>query len=82
MRIKLQMFFLIFIIFKNFLKKTNKNINIKLLLQDTGETHQNLIEISNKILHELNNFKINDNEANIDIKSNIDNDNENNNDLI
>ena len=53
--------------FLNFLNKTNKNINLKLLIQDTGVTDNNLIETSNKILHELYNFKINDKKANKDI---------------
>ena len=65
-----------------FLKKTNKAININLLLQVTGETKTNLEEISNRILNSLYNFNINEIDDNKDLNDQNNEEKENINDLI
>ena len=52
---------------EKFIIKDKKNININLLIQDTRETRKEFEDITNKILHELFNFK-DKNEANNDKK--------------
>ena len=67
----------IFNFLKKFLIKYDYNINFKLLLQDSGETKKELDEICKKILHELYNITINEEDKNAKI-----NNHEDENDLI
>ena len=62
----------IFEFLKKFLLKYDYNINIKLLLQDTGETKKNFDDINTSLLSELYNISKNNKE-----KENLDNENEN-----
>ena len=65
-----------------FLKKTNKDININLLLQVTEEMKTNLEEISNSILNSLYNYNINEIDENKDLNRLNNEEKENINNLI
>lgn len=57
-------FFDIYNFLIKFLKKTNRNKNLNLLLQDAGETKNNLEDITNKIINTFYNYNINEIEPN------------------
>jgi hypothetical protein len=75
-------FFDIYNFLTKFLKKTNRNINLNLLLQDTGETKNNLEDITNKIIKPFYNYNINEIEPNKDYSDDVNDVNDNLNDLI
>ena len=64
----------IFNYLKKFLIKYDYNIDIKLLLQDTGETKKELDEICRKIIHELYNITINEEGKNLNKNNDDEND--------
>ena len=75
-------FFDIYNFLTKFLKLTNRNINLNLLLQDTGETKNNLEDITNKIIKTFYNYNINEIEPNKDYSDDVNDVNDNLNDLI